>query len=200
MKSSCLWAFFEESQGIPIFPVDFVLPLLRLRHVIHVVFGGSDLQPIIVEELSLVEDMVKSKLGILSAKEARALLEGAASSSHKKGKRKRTALPETRVMDDPEGYKQSKAEAASAASAGILVSFSPDPSLVRFAKKAKSNSSEGEGTLTVSLPTDGSAYSDPSFVKELSEALLLPADRKRLADIGPVQPVEWSMAHIYQVT
>ena len=30
LKSSHLWAFVEESQGIPILPVDFVLPLLRL--------------------------------------------------------------------------------------------------------------------------------------------------------------------------
>ena len=65
-------------------------------------------------------------------------------------------------------------------------SLSPDPSLARSAKKAKSKSSEGEGTLIVSLPVDGSAYSDPSFVKELSETLLLPADRKRLVDIGLV--------------
>ena len=197
LRSSRMWAFVEESQGIPVLPVDFVLPLLRLRHAIHVVFGGSDLQPLTVEELSLVEDMVKGKLGIPSAKEAKALLEGAASSSQKKGKRKRGPQVDTRVVDDPEGYKQSKAEAASVAAAGARVS--PDPSPAKSAKRAKSKSSEGEGTLTVSLPADGSAYSDPSFVRELSETLLLPADRKRLADIGPVQSVEWSMAHLYQV-
>ena len=143
--------------------------------------------------------MVKGKLGIPSTKEARALLEGAASSSHKKGKRKRPALPDTRVVDDPEGYKQSKAEVASAPAAGVHVSLSINLFPARSAKKAKSKSSEGEGTLTISLPADGSAYSDPSFVKELSETLLLPADRKRLVDIGPVQAVEWSMAHLYQV-
>ena len=49
--------------------------------------------------------MVKGKLGIPSAKEARALLEATASSSHKKGKRKRLALLDIRVVDDPEGYK-----------------------------------------------------------------------------------------------
>ena len=86
LSASRLWAFVEESQGITVLLVDFVLPLLHLRHAIHVVFGGSSLQPLTVEELSLVEDMVKGKLGIPSAKEARALLEGAASSSHKKGK------------------------------------------------------------------------------------------------------------------
>ena len=77
------------------------MPLLRLQHAIHVVFGGSNLQQLMVDELSLVEYMVKGKLGIPSAKEAKALLEGAASSSQKKGKRKRPALPDTRVVDDP---------------------------------------------------------------------------------------------------
>ena len=75
LRSSRLWAFFEESQGIHVLPIIiFFLPLLHLRHMIRVVFGGSDLQPLMVEELSLVKDMMKGKLGILSAKEARALL------------------------------------------------------------------------------------------------------------------------------
>ena len=43
LRSSRLWAFVEESQGIPVLLVDFVLPLLYLRHAIHVVFRGSDL-------------------------------------------------------------------------------------------------------------------------------------------------------------
>ena len=30
LRSSRLWAFVEESQGIHVLPVDFVLPLLRL--------------------------------------------------------------------------------------------------------------------------------------------------------------------------
>ena len=129
--------------------------------------------------------MVKGKLGIPSAKEAKALLEGAASSSQKKSKRKRPQV-DTRVVDDPEGYKQSKIEAASIAAAGAHVTISPDPSPAKSAKRAKSKSSEGEGTLTISLPADGSAYSDPSFVKELSETLLLHTDHKRLVDIGHV--------------
>ena len=79
MKSSRLWAFVKESQRIPVFPVDFFLPLLHLRHVIHVVFGGSNLQPLTVEELLLVEHMMSGKLGIPSAKEARALLKGTVS-------------------------------------------------------------------------------------------------------------------------
>ena len=44
LQSSQLWEFVEEKQGIPIIPIDFVLPLLYLRHAIHVVFGGNDLQ------------------------------------------------------------------------------------------------------------------------------------------------------------
>ena len=113
------------------------------------------------------------------------MLEGAASSSHKKGKRKRP-LPDTRVVDDPEGYKQSKVEAASVVATGTHTTLSPDPSSARSVKKVKTKSSEGKGTLTISLPADESAYLDASFVKELSETLLLPADRKRLVDIGPV--------------
>ena len=108
-------------------------------------------------------------------------------------------MPDTRVVDDLEGYKQSKAKATSTIAAGAHTTLSPDPSPARSAKKAKSKSSEGEGTLTISLPADGSAYSNPSFVTELSDTLLLPADRKRMVDIGPVQSVEWSMAHLYQV-
>ena len=106
-------------------------------------------------------------------------------------------------MDDPEGYKQSKVEVASALATqtGVLLSsLSLDLSSAKSAKRAQSKSFEGKGTLTVSLPVAGSAYSDPSFVKELSETFLLPTDRKRLADIGPIQSVKWRVAHIYQVS
>ena len=122
-----------------------------------------------------------------SAKEAKALLESATSSSQKKGKRK--IMPDTRVMDDLEAYKLSKVEAAAApAKVGTPSSVSAEPSPAKSAEKEKS--SKNEGALTVTLPADGSAYSDPSFVKDLSEVLLLPANRKRLTDIGLVQSVE----------
>ena len=49
------------------------------------------------------------------------------------------------------------------------------------------------------LLSDGSVYSNPSFVKGIVDSLLLPADHKRLAEIGLVQATEWSMTHIYQV-
>ena len=50
----------------------------------------------------------------------------------------------------------------------------------------------------MTLPAKGSAYSDPSFVKDVTEGLLLPADRKRLSEIGPVKSAEWSLAHTYK--
>ena len=56
--------------------------------------------------------MMSGKLGIPSAKKAKALLKGAACSSQKEKKRKRSSLPDTRVVDDPQGYKMSKAEIA----------------------------------------------------------------------------------------
>ena len=40
LKASGLWAFVEERQGTPALPLDFLLPILRLRHAIHVTFGG----------------------------------------------------------------------------------------------------------------------------------------------------------------
>ena len=160
------------------------------------------MQPLTVEELSLVVEIMSGKLGISSAKEARALLEGAASSSQNKGKRKRLALPDTRVMDDLEGYKLSKAEAASAPTtkAGTPpASASVEPSPAKATKKERSNSSESARTLTITLHADGFTYSNPSFVKDMSELLLLSADRKRLNDIGLVQSPEWSLAHAYQI-
>ena len=79
------------------------------------------------------------------------------------------------------------------------MSISVEPSLVKSAKKAKSWSFEDEGKVMVTLPAEGSAYSDPSFVKEVTEGLLLPADQMRLNEIGPVKTAEWSLAHAYQV-
>ena len=70
----------EVNQGIPVPHLDLVLPVLCLRHAIHVVFGGSDLQPLTTGELSLVEEIMSGKFSMPSAKEAKALLEGAASS------------------------------------------------------------------------------------------------------------------------
>ncbi len=79
------------------------------------------------------------------------------------------------------------------------VSGSVEPSQAKSAKKAKTKSSEAEGKVLVGFLAEGSAYSDPSFVNEVTEGILLPADRKRLTEIGPVKTTEWSLAHAYQV-
>ena len=71
------------------------------------------------------------------------------------------------------------------------------PSPAKSLRKTKS--SEAEGLVTVNLQSDGSTYFDLSFVNGVAESLLLPADHKRLAEIGLVQTVEWSMAHVFQV-
>ena len=71
------------------------------------------MQPLTVEELSLVEDIMSGKFSISSAKEDRALLKGATSSSQKEKKRKRSSLLNTRVVDDPVGYKMSKVDTTS---------------------------------------------------------------------------------------
>ena len=68
---------------------------------------------------------------------------------------------------------------------------------MKSAKKAKGKSSEDGDYVVVPMLADGSAYSDPSFVKEVIEALLFPVDWKRLIEIGPVQSAEWSCAHAY---
>ena len=140
---------------------------------------------------------MSGKLSIPSAKEAKALMKGAVSSSQREKKRKRVALPDTRVGDYPEAYKQSRAEAVSTLVGKSQGAASAEPSPVKPAKKAKGKSSEGGDSVVVLMPSDGSAYSDPSFVKEATEALLLSVDRKRLAKIGSVQSVELSCAHAY---
>ena len=48
------------------------------------------------------------------------------------------------------------------------MSVSVEPSPAKLAKKAKSQSSEDEGKVMVTLPVEGSTYSDPSFVKEVT--------------------------------
>ena len=104
-----------------------------------------------------------------------------------------------RVVDNPEAYKQSKA-AASATQTGMPpVSTSIEPSLGKSAKKVKIRLTEDEGKIVVNFPAEGSTYSDPSFVNEVTEGMRLPADWRRLNEIGPVKTTEWSHAHAYQV-
>ena len=80
------------------------------------------------------------------------------------------------------------------------VSTSVEPSLTKSAKKAKSWLSEDKRKVVVTLPTKGFAYSNPSFVKDVTQGFLLAADRKRLNEIRPIKTVEWSLAHAYQVS
>ena len=42
----------------------------------------------------------------------------------------------------------------------------------------------------MALPADDFAYSNPSFMKDVTEGLLLLVDRKRLNEIGPVKSAE----------
>ena len=80
----------------------------------------------------------------------------------------------------------SKVEAVSTRAGKSQATASAESSPVRFAKKAKGKSLEGGDTVIVPMPSDGFAYSDSSFVKDATEALLLPADHNRLAKIGPM--------------
>ena len=142
---------------------------------------------------------MSGKFSISSAKEAKQLLKGAVSSSRNEKKRKRGPLADTWVVDDLEAYKQSKAVASTAQTGTPPVSASIELSPAKSAKKAKTRSSEDEGKIVVAFPAEGSAYSDPSFVNKVTEGMLLPADRRRLNEIGPVKTTEWSLAHAYQV-
>ena len=60
-----------------------------------------------------------------------------------------------------------------------------ESSHAKSTNKVKSKSSEGGGVQTVTLLAEGSAYSDPSFIKDVTEGILLSADCKRLNVIGP---------------
>ncbi|KAL5563464.1 hypothetical protein UlMin_033211 [Ulmus minor] len=179
----------------------------RTRQLLDIAVGERDYRVALSEEnlrasrlWEFVEerpDLMSGRINIPSAKEAKQMMKGAASSSQREKKRKRVVLADTRVVDDPEAYKLSKAEAASAAIGKSQSIGSGEPSPGK-AKKAKGKSTEGGDSVVVPMPSGGSVYSDPSFVKDATEALLMPADRKRLSEIGPVQAAEWSCAHAYQ--
>ena len=81
-----------------------------------------------------------------------------------------------RVVDDPEAYRQSKAAVFIVPTGMPAVSRSVGPSSAKSAKKAKTKSSEDESKILVGFPAEGSTYSDPSFVNEVTEGMLLPAD------------------------
>ena len=81
LQASRSWSSVEIEHGIPVLPLDLILPLLCLQDAIHVVFGSNDLQPQTAGELLLVEEIMSGEFHIPSAKEAKALYEGAASAS-----------------------------------------------------------------------------------------------------------------------
>ena len=140
----------EVEQGIHVPHLDIIFPLLHLRHAIHVIFGNSYLQPLTARKLLLVEEIMSGKFHIPSAKEAKTLSEGAASASQKKGKRKRTTLLDTRVIDDRLVVKMRALEVAIvsfATPAGTPpTSASVEPSPTKSAKKTRSKSPKSEGT------------------------------------------------------
>ena len=78
-----------------------------------------------------------------------------------------------------------------------VASASAEPSPAMSSRRTRSD--EPQDVVAVNLPFDGSAYSDPSFIKGVADDLLLLADCKRFADIGPVQTAKWGLAHAYQV-
>ena len=154
-------------------------------------------------ELSLVEDIMSGKFNFSSAKEAKALSEGTATTSQKKAKKRKVTLLNIVVVDDYLAMKSSMTNPS------IVLAVTPTgtplagalakSSLALSSRSARSKSSESERMLNFSLSSDESAYLDPSFVKEVIDVLLLPADHKTLTSIGPIQSAERSLAHIYQV-
>ena len=79
------------------------------------------------------------------------------------------------------------------------MSASVELSPAKSSKKAKTRSSEDEGKIVVGFPAEGSTYSDVSFINEVTKGMLLPADRRRLNEIGPVKTTKWSLTQAYQV-
>ena len=77
---------------------------------------------------------MSGKFSILSTKEARAFLKGTMSLSQKEKKRKRQNLPDTQVVDDLEGHKQSKVGVAVIQIRMPMASTFIEPSLAKSAK------------------------------------------------------------------
>ena len=165
MRESYLWSFVEEvKQCIPVPPLELIFPLLRRWHTIHIVHGGSSLQPLTPEELSLIKEIMSGKFSYPSAKEARWL-------KTSDNKRKRP-LVDTSIINDCVTAKS------------IVTPRSAEPSLDKSSRKTKLD--EPQDFVYVHLPLDGSAYSDPSFIKGVADNLLLPSDRKRFIKICPM--------------
>ena len=84
---------------------------------------------------------MSGKFNFPSAKEAKALLEGAASASQKKEAKRKRTFPDTRVVDDYPSTKSSTTEASGAPSTTLvgtpLATASADPSLARSSRKTR---------------------------------------------------------------
>ena len=101
----------------------------------------------------------------------------------KVAKKHKRMMHDTSVVDDHPATKSS------------TIGGSAKPSSAKSSKKMKL--SKVDGLVNAALLSDGSTYSYPLFVKGIADSLLLQANHKGLAKIGPVLPAEWSMAHIY---
>ena len=63
------------------------------------------------------------------------------------------ALPDTRVIDDPEAYKQSRAEAVLTMAGKSQGVASAEPFPMKSARKAKGKSSEGGDSVVMPMPS-----------------------------------------------
>ena len=79
-----------------------------------------------------------------------------------------------------------------------IPSASVEPSPAKSSAK-KVKTSEEDGFVNLAFPFDESAYSDPCFIPTAADTLLLPANHRRLNDIGPIQATKWGIIHQYQV-
>ena len=146
------------------------------------------MQPLTAEELSLVEDKMSGKFSFPLAKEAKALSNTALSLSHKKAETKRKTMPDASVVDDRPAMNLSTAEASVVPATTPIgtppTGASKELSPTKSSRRTKSRSSEIKGIVNVSFPADGSAYLDPYFVKDVTNALFLPIDHKRACPVG----------------
>ena len=81
----------KKSSKVPPSLLELILPILCLRHAIHVVYKGSNLYPLTEEELSLVEEIMSRKFSLPFVKEAL---------KQRKMEKRKQALPEMSVLDD----------------------------------------------------------------------------------------------------
>ena len=79
------------------------------------------------------------------------------------------------------------------------LSASTKPSPAKSAVKRVKSSEEG-GFVNLVILANVSTYLDPFFLQSAANAILLPANRKRLSNIRPIYAAEWGITHLFQVT